>query len=72
MVKLNFKLTERGEVEIPLSGPQPLQTVLDRYNAEKGIDPGGYIAVCRGRVVSGDQLIDDGDEIDIFPAISGG
>ncbi|BCL61296.1 hypothetical protein DGMP_19890 [Desulfomarina profundi] len=72
MVKLNFKLTERGEVEIPLSEPQCLQTVLDRYNAEKGIDAGGYIAVCRGKVVPGDQLVHDGDEIDIFPAISGG
>jgi sulfur carrier protein ThiS len=72
MVKLNFKLTERGEIEIPLSEPQTLQTLLDRYGADKGIDPGGCIAVCRGKVVRSGQLVEDGDEIDIFPAISGG
>ena len=72
MVVFNFKLTERGTVNLPLSRPERLDTVLQQYAAGEGIDLGGYIAVREGRVITGKNLIDDGDTIEIFPAISGG
>jgi molybdopterin converting factor small subunit len=72
MVTFNFKLTERGIVNCPISRAERLDVVLQQYTAEEGIDLGGYIAVREGKVMKGKSLINDGDMIDIFPAISGG
>ncbi len=72
MVTFNFKLTERGIVKCPISRAERLDVVLQQYTAEEGIDLGGYIAVREGKVMKGESLINDGDMIDIFPAISGG
>lgn len=72
MVTFNFKLTERGIVNRPISRAEQLNVVLQQYTAEEGIDLGGYIAVREGKVMKGESLINDGDMIDIFPAISGG
>jgi len=72
MVTFNFKLTERGRVNFPLSRPDRLDIVLQQYAAEKGMTLGGYIAVRDGKVITAKNLIEDGDVIDVFPAISGG
>ena len=72
MVTFNFKLTERGIVNLPLSRPEQLGAVLQQYAVEQHIVLGGYIAVRGGKVVKGKSLINEGDMIDIFPAISGG
>lgn len=72
MVAFNFKLTERGRLNFPLSRPERLDTVLQQYADKEGITIGGYIAVREGKVINGKSLIDDEDMIDIFPAISGG
>ena len=68
----NFRLTGRGKIQFSLSKPEKLDTVLHQCAAEGGIRLGGYIAVRKGTVIASSNLIEDGDEIDIFPAISGG
>ncbi len=72
MVRVTFKLTEVGRVELDLSTPLLFQEVLQRCVARTGYSPGGYIAVRKGKVVSLGDMIEEGDEIDIFPALSGG
>lgn len=72
MVTFNFRLTERGKVQFPLSAPETLDLILQQCAAEEGITLGGYIAVRKGKVITAGNLIADGDFIDVFPAISGG
>ena len=72
MVVVTFKLSEVGRVELTLNGPERWETVLKRCSATSGIDPGSVIAVRRGTVLGKDDLIKDGDNVDVFPAISGG
>jgi molybdopterin converting factor small subunit len=72
VVTFNFKLTARGKVQFLLAEPEPLDTVLQQCAAAEGLRLGGYIAVRKGTVVAADDLIEDGDDIDVFPAISGG
>ena len=72
MVTFNFRLTARGKVQFPLAGPEKLEIALQQCAAGEGIRLGGYIAVRKGTVVAADDLIEDGDDIDVFPAISGG
>jgi len=72
VVTFNFRLTGRGKVQFPLSKPEKLDTVLKQCAAGEGIRLGGYIAIRKGAVIASSNLIADGDEIDIFPAISGG
>ena len=72
MVTFNFRLTERGKVQFPLSAPKTLDIILQQCAAEEGITLGGYIAVRKGKVITAENLIADGDDIDVFPAISGG
>lgn len=72
MVTLTFKLTEVGRVGIDLPTSLPLAEVVERGAAASGYRPGGYIAVRDGRVIAPDTMVVDGDQIDIFPALSGG
>lgn len=72
MVKVTFKLTEVGRIELDLTTPLPFEEVLRHCVVRTGYTPGGYIAVRKGRVVGLADMIEEGDEIDIFPAISGG
>jgi len=72
MVKINFKLTGREKIEYSLVEPETLDTVLQKCTIEEGLKLGGYIAVRGGTVIATSTLIEDGDEIDVFPAISGG
>ena len=72
MVTFNFKLREIGSVHFPLSGPDELDIVLKECAAAEGINLGGYIAIRRSKVIGAKTLIEDGDVVDILPAISGG
>ena len=72
MVKITFKLSDRGTVEVDISQPQQLNTLMQHYAVTAKFDLGGYIAVRNGKVISADTLVEDGDEIDVYPAISGG
>lgn len=72
MVKIHFKLSEVGTVSLDIAGTEKLEEVLERCAAKAGIEIGGVIAVRNGRVITGHASVDNGDEIDIFPAISGG
>ncbi len=72
MVKLHFKLSELGKLEIPLTRPETLDTLIVRCTADSREDIGGYIATRDGKVICGSTLVEDGDEITVLPAISGG
>jgi molybdopterin converting factor small subunit len=72
MVIVNFKLSEVGRKEVDIEGPEPLESVLRQCAVTPAVAPGHIIAVRRGDVMKGSDLVEDGDEIDIFPAISGG
>lgn len=72
MVTFRFKLSDRADLEIPLSGPENLGDLLDRVSRDTGMKLGGVIAVRQGKVVAGHQAVEDQDSIEIYPAISGG
>jgi molybdopterin converting factor small subunit len=72
MVAVTFRLSEVGRLEFPLAEAEPWDAVLQRCKAQTGVDPGAVISVRRGAVLGKDDLILDGDEVDVFPAISGG
>ncbi|MGB3213120.1 MAG: hypothetical protein WBB19_20625 [Desulforhopalus sp.] len=72
MVSVNFKLTDIGRIEVSLGKHEPLSTVIQRCAAQAGIDLGGIIAIRRGKVLKKSDLVEDRDEIDVFPALSGG
>lgn len=72
MVAIAFRLSEVGRVELTLTGPERWESILQRCIAKSGVDPGAVISVRRGTVLSNDDLIEDNDEVDVFPAISGG
>ena len=72
MVTVNFKLTDIGRIEIALVKQETLATVLQQCRRQAGIELGGIIAVRCGKVITKNDLVQDGDEIDVFPAISGG
>jgi molybdopterin converting factor small subunit len=72
MVRITFKLSEIGRMEIPLAGPEKWQILVDRCAARAGVELGGILAVRGGTLLRGHDLVEDSDEIDVFPAISGG
>lgn len=72
MVTVCFRLTDTGEVEVEAAGAKTLEWILKKSAAQAGIEVGGVIAVRNGKVINAETLIDDGDTIDVFPALSGG
>lgn len=72
MVTVIFRLSEVGRVELTLSVSERWESVLQRCRVQTGVDPGAVIAVRRGTVLGKDDLVEDGDDVDVFPAISGG
>lgn len=72
MVGVNFKLTDIGRIVVSLEKDQTLATVLQQCTGQAGIELGGIIAIRQGKVLKESDLVEDGDEIDVFPAISGG
>ncbi|OGR18383.1 MAG: hypothetical protein A2X81_10465 [Desulfobacterales bacterium GWB2_56_26] len=72
MVIVNFRLSEIGRVVISLNDPEKWETLVQRCAARSAIELGTILAVRRGRLLQGDDLVADGDEIEVFPALSGG
>lgn len=72
MVAVNFKLRDIGRVELTLLKPETLAVLLQRCREKTGGNLGGVIAIRQGKILKQNELILDGDEVDIFPAISGG
>ena len=72
MVIVNFKLSEIGRMEVSVEKCETLATVLRQCTAQAGFELGGIIAIRQGTVLKKSDLVGDGDEIDVFPAISGG
>lgn len=72
MVTLHFRLCEIGSVHMDIAGPEKLENILERCAAEAGIELGGVIATKDGKVLLSQDLVQDADVIEVFPAISGG
>ncbi|SMC54715.1 Sulfur carrier protein ThiS (thiamine biosynthesis) [Desulfocicer vacuolatum DSM 3385] len=72
MPVLNFKLTNKDKVTLEISEPQKLGKLLPVAAQKAGIKLGGFIAIKNGKVITREHLVENGDEINIFPAISGG
>ena len=72
MVKLSFKMSDVGTVELHLQQPLGFSQVLEQCSRMAGTKIGGVIAVRNGRVISLSDTIGIHDSIDIFPALSGG
>ncbi|MEE4134740.1 MAG: hypothetical protein V2I32_01575 [Desulforhopalus sp.] len=72
MVILHFKLSPLGRVDLNLAAPLALTDLLSRAVEQKDVKIGGTMVVRRGRLLGEDELIYDGDELDIYPALSGG
>lgn len=72
MVTVNFKLTDIGRIEVSIEKHETLAIVLQQCTVQAGVELGGIIAIREGKVLKKSDLVGDGDEIDVFPAISGG
>ncbi len=75
MVTLRFKLMDIGLREVRIAGPLSFAEILQLAQSESVgscLTCNDIIAVRKNRIVRGDDLVEDGDEVDIFPAISGG
>lgn len=72
MVKVTFKLSDTGTVSLDIAQPEKLGNIIKKAAIIAGVKLGGFIAVRNDKVVTTDGLIGPDDEIDVFPAISGG
>ena len=72
MVIINFKLTNADKVTLEITAPGKLSELLPIAAQKAGVKLGGFIAIKNGKVITKEHLIDTCDEINIFPAISGG
>ena len=59
-------------MEVGLEKHETLETVLQQCTAQAGFELGGIIAIREGKVLKKTDLVKDQDEIEVFPAISGG
>ncbi len=72
MVTVNFKLTDTGPMTLDVNGPEKFGNILNRCASRSSIRLGGFIAVRDNQVITEKDVIRDFDEIDVFPALSGG
>ncbi len=72
MVKVNFKLSDLDSVSLTIIESEKLKDLLERVSQKYGVELGDFIAIRGGKVITKDDLVLDNDEIDLFPAISGG
>ncbi len=72
MVKINFKLSDIGPMEIQIKKPETLDHVLTLCREQTSIDIGEFIGIRNSRVITREQIVESGDEINICPAITGG
>lgn len=72
MVSINFKLIDVGSVKLSVEKPEPLEKLLHQISTIDGLELGHIIAIRNGSIIKGSDLVENGDVIDLFPAISGG
>jgi hypothetical protein len=72
VVILHFKLSPLGRIDLNLTAPLSLTDLLARAADQNGVKIGGTMVVRRGRLLGQGDLIYDGDELEIYPALSGG
>ncbi len=72
MVTVNFKLMDIGTIHIDIHKAEPMEKVLQLCGGKATVDFDTIIAVRRSTIVKRTDLVEDGDVIDLFPAISGG
>jgi len=72
MVKVTFKLSDAGTVNLEIDQPVKFDEVLKKSALKANVELGGFIAVRNGKVITADDFVEQNDEIDVFPAISGG
>ena len=56
----------RREVEV--DGPVRVHALLARL----GLPGESHLVICNGTLVPGDELLEDGDQVEVRPVISGG
>jgi len=54
--------------EVDVAGGRPVRAVLD----ELGVDPDTVLVIRAGELVTRETRVDDGDELEVRPVISGG
>jgi molybdopterin converting factor small subunit len=59
-----------NQVEVSLPDPCNLVTLLDHL--EIALEPEALLLVVNGRTAELDQVLRDGDQVNLMPAISGG
>jgi molybdopterin converting factor small subunit len=72
MVIINFKLQDIESVQLSVDEPQKFERILQRCKNNTGFELGGFIAVRNNMVITETDLVEDLDEVDVFPALSGG
>lgn len=72
MVKIHFRLSELGTVELPIENEERWADLLKRCVGKHHSTPSSLLAVRRGAVIGADDLVYDNDIIEVFPALSGG
>jgi len=72
VVMIHFKMSLLGRVSVTLAEPESWADVLVRCPGNIDSTPDNVIAVRRGSILSPDDMIEKNDEIDVFPALSGG
>jgi sulfur carrier protein len=64
-VKVRLRNPDR---EVEVAGGRPVRAVLD----ELGVDPDTVLVIRAGELVTRETRVDDGDELEVRPVISGG
>jgi sulfur carrier protein ThiS len=64
-VKVRLRNPDR---EVEVVGGRPVRAVLD----ELGVDPDTVLVIRAGELVTRETRLDDGDDIEVRPVISGG
>ncbi len=72
MVTVNFKLMDIGTITVDIHKPETMVKVLQLCDTTPGVDFATIMAVRNSTIVKRDDLVEDGDVIYVFPAISGG
>jgi sulfur carrier protein ThiS len=72
MVTINFKLTDADKVILNINSPEKLNKLLQIAARKAGVELGAFIAVRNGKIITEKHWVEACDEINVFPAISGG
>ncbi len=72
MVTIHFKLFDAGTIQLEIDKPTRFNELLKRCPLHLDEKKGGFIAVRNHSIITGNELVSDSDEIEVFPALSGG